>query len=174
MRLGGSAGGTWAIWVALDTNASGNSYPFWQSTDRVDCAVGLSGVYQFDDRTPVDYGNDIVPKFAASIENYTDTNIPSEQHGYSPVTLVTSSAKPVFLINSNHDFMPYPQIVDMICALETAGLSEANGDFKALTIPGNDHSFSIWFAWDGVVPVGSAPTLTAGAQAVSFLDAHLK
>jgi acetyl esterase/lipase len=172
--VGGSGGGSWAVWVALDTEPSGDVYPFWHSTDRVDCAVGISGAYQFDDRTSEDYGNDVVPKFAGNIENYTGTDIPSEQHSVSPVTLVASSARPVFLINSIHDFMPYHQIVDMICALEDAGLSEANGDFKALTIPGNGHSFDNWFHWDGIVPVGSDPTRTAGTDAIAFLDAHLK
>lgn len=171
--IGGSAGGTWAVWVALDTNASGNVYPFWHSTDRVDCAVGISGAYELDDRVPVTYGSDVLPKFAANIESYTNSADPVVQHSYSAVTLVTSSAKPVFLINSIHDFMPYHQIVDMICALESVGLSEANGDFQALTIPGNDHSFANWIDWDGVDrPVGH--TLTVRDDVIAFFDAHLK
>jgi len=174
--VGGSGGGAWATWVALDTNNSGNVYPFWHSSDRVDCAVSISGAYEFDDRTPEDYpsGTDPLPNFAANVENYTNSNNPVTQHGYSPVTLVTSSARPLFLINSLHDSMPYHQIVDMICALESVGLSEANGDFQSLTIQGNDHSFSIWFDWDGVTPVGDGPSKTVGTDAIEFLDAHLK
>lgn len=142
--------------------------------DRVDCAVGISGAYEFDDRTPENYGiynPDPVPSFAGLIENYTGTDVPSAQHAVSPVTLVTSSAKPVLLTNSIHDFMPYHQIVDMICALEEAGLSEANGDFGALTIPGNDHSFACWSDWDGN---NLGPTKLVKSHVIEFLDLHLK
>jgi acetyl esterase/lipase len=49
--VGGSAGGSHALFVALDTSTSST----WNSSLRPDCAVGLSGAYDFSDRTPEDY-----------------------------------------------------------------------------------------------------------------------
>ena len=80
--IGGSGGGSWAVWAALDTNSSGNQYPFWDASKRVDCAVSLSGAFEFDDRTQEDYpsGTDPLPNFAGSIENYTNSTDPATQH----------------------------------------------------------------------------------------------
>ena len=175
--IGGSGGGTWAVWAALDTNSSGNAYPFWNASKRADCAVGISGAYEFDDRTPEEYGSDILPTFIRKVENYTNTTDPVAQHGFSPVALVTTPSqqfpfKPLFLINSIHDFMPYHQIVDMICELEAHNVP--NSDYQVLTIPGNGHSFANWFNWDGFEPVGSSPSRNAGYNVILFLDAKLK
>jgi hypothetical protein len=163
------------VWVALDTNSSSN----WSQSDRVDCAVGISGAYQFNDRTPEDYpgDSDPLPNFVTSIENYTFTTEPQEQLDLSPVSLVTTPSeqnpfKPLFLANSIHDFMPYHQIVDMICALEDHTVPAS--DYQTLTISGHDHSFAIWFDWDEIPPGGSLPNKTVGGDIVEFLDANLK
>jgi acetyl esterase/lipase len=114
--VGGSAGGSWAVWTALDTHSSGNAYPFWNASKRADCAVSLSGAYEFDDRTPENYGSnnpDPLPTFIRSVENYTNTTDPDDQHGLPPVALVTTPTqqvpfKPIFLANSIHDFHALP------------------------------------------------------------------
>jgi hypothetical protein len=69
-------------------------------------------------------------------------------------------------------FMPYHQIVDMICELEAHSVSTS--DYQVLTVPGNDHSFAIWFDWDGVNPMGGAPGLTVEFHVIQFLNAKLK
>ncbi len=175
--VGGSAGGTWAVWTALDTNSSGNAYPFWNASKRADCAVGISGAYEFDDRTPTGYAPDPLPTFIRKVENYTNTTDPDDQHGFSPVALVTTPSeqfpfKPLFLINSIHDFMPYHQIVDMICELEEHNVPSS--DYQVLTISGNDHSFAIWFDWNGIEPVGDGPNHPVSYDVILFLDANLK
>jgi len=147
---------------------------------REQTAVGISGAYEFDDRTPEDYGAfnpDPLPTFIRNVENYTNTTNPATQHGFSPVSLVTVPTqqvpfKPLFLVNSIHDFMPYHQIVDMICELEAHNVPSA--DYQALTVPGNDHSFAIWFDWDGFNPIGGGPNLTVAYHAIQFLNTNLK
>ena len=68
--------------------------------------------------------------------------------------------------------MPYHQIVDMICALQSAGVSEDN--YETLTITVNDsseHAFQYWDSWDGL---DTEPTRTIAGDVIRFLDAHLK
>ena len=68
--------------------------------------------------------------------------------------------------------MPYHQIVDMICALQTAGVSE--DDYKTFTITNNnndEHAFQYWDTWDGV-PGG--PSHRIHDDVVNFLDTYLK
>jgi acetyl esterase/lipase len=175
--VGGSGGGSWAVWAALDTDGSGNAYPFWDASKRADCAVSISGAYEFDDRTPEDYGVETLPTFIRKVENYTNTTNPQAQHEFSPVALVTTPSeqfpfKPIFLINSIHDFMPYHQIVDMICELEAH--SVPTSDYQVLTIPGNSHSFAIWFDWDGIQSVGNEFNHNVGYHVIVFLEANLK
>jgi hypothetical protein len=91
----------------------------------------------------------------------------------SPVALTIDpdDFKPLLLINSQYDQMPYHQIVDMVCALESAGVSE--DDYQAITVPDtDDHSWATWDDWDHIEPLG--PELTIGSDVISFLDAHLK
>src|SRR5207247_7915498 len=58
--VGGSAGATHAVWVALDTNSNpGSAWPFWTvngtTDDRADVVCCLSGAYLFSDRTVENY-----------------------------------------------------------------------------------------------------------------------
>jgi acetyl esterase/lipase len=177
--LGGSAGATHAVWASLDTTVR-MTWPFWNwntytmrpEDDRPDAAVGLSGAYDFADRTPEDYtltrGVDPVTVFRNVIENYTNTLDPDQQHDLSPVALTELSTfeamnlKPLFLINSENDNMPFHQIIDMKCALESAGVNDSQ--FRVLTVRDSDfchaHAFELW----GDV----------SEEVISFFDSYLK
>ncbi len=173
--LGGSAGGTHAVWAAIDT-VSSSGWPNWTAADRADCAVSLSGAYDFSDRTAEHYPNifpDPLPSFTFDVENYTNTGNLSTQKADSPVARVTAydsdTFKPLYLINSRYDTMPYHQIVDMICALQTAGVPDTA--YQTLTIPSSvEHEFAYWDSWDGV----SDPPKNVSDDVIAFLDAHLK
>lgn len=179
--LGGSAGGSHAVFCAIDKTATANHWPHWcenGADDRPDCAVSLSGGYDFSDRTPESYDTDgsVLLAFINDVENYTHTGDLGIQRSYSPVglTILANDFKPLFLINSIHDTMPYHQIVDMICALEAAGLAEPD-DYQTLTITNDnssEHEFGYWDSWDGQPCIG--PCKSISADVIAFLDAHLK
>ena len=164
--------------MALDTTSS-SGWPNWTSASRVDCAVSLSGAYQYDDRTSENYGNDgdPLPQFIQDIENYTNSQNLKAQEDLSPVSLVTPPSeehpfKPLFLINTQHDPTPYHQIVDVICALKTAGVAES--DYKTMTLSrSNEHSFNYWESWDRQ-PCPGGGCKTVGEDVIAFLDTHLK
>ncbi len=144
VAIGGSAGGSHALWVALDKSVS-TVWPEWGADHRLQAAVGLSGPYDYSDRTPESYTD--LTSFRNNIENYTNTckredpNGPVDQKRFSPVTKVTSDAPPIYLINSDEDSQPFHQIVDMQCALENAGVT----NFEVHTlINSSQHSFAYW------------------------------
>lgn len=180
--VGGSSGGSYAFWVALNRSVD-TGWPYWNSTqdDRVDCAVSLSGAYQLDDRTPetayIDNGYpDPLPTFIKDNVNYAGTiDLPS-QRSVSVVSLVpsfdTAYAKPLFLISTQFDVMPHHQIDDMICALRS--ITYPASSYKVMNIPNSDeHSFQYWDSWDGI-PCSPQHCLKVSDDVVAFLDAHLK
>lgn len=171
--IGGSSGGTHALSVALDKTPSAG-WPNWGPGDRANAAVGLSGAYDFSDRDEPGY--EPLTQFIRSIENYTNTCVrvdpagPTDQKRFSPVSFVTSDAKPVYIVNTEEDSMPWHQIIDMQCALQTAGAI----NYKVWTIPGIDlHSFAYW-----TTPIcGTNPCNTSikvRDRVIDFLDDHLK
>ena len=167
--VGGSAGATLAINVALDTRPGG--WTNWTAVDRPVCAVGLSGVYDFSDRTPQCYAP--LDDFINAAENYTRTGNLELQKQYSSVSLVTTPTeqmpfRPLFLINSEFDHpTPYRQIVDMICALKAAQVPD--DAYQTLTIPNSTrHGFLLW------VKVDEVRDQTVAEEVIEFLDAHLK
>ncbi|MGH8091937.1 MAG: alpha/beta hydrolase family protein [Chthoniobacterales bacterium] len=170
--VGGSAGATHAAWVAIDQTES-LVWPVWNSTLRPDCVVCLSGAYDFGDET--DPGYETITGFEENIENYTDTCDPRIENLYAPVTLLAgqpTDIKPMLLVNSMEDLMPFSQIGDMVCALERRGVSSTL--YQTLSIPGSDHAFDFWYDWDGGIVVPPNPTLTVATHAVAFLDQNLK
>jgi acetyl esterase/lipase len=174
--LGGSGGGTHAVWPALDT-VSSTGWPNWTADDRADCAVSLSGAFDFSDRTVENYPNilpDPLPNFIRDIENYTNTGDLATQKSDSPVARVTAydsaTFRPLYLINSRYDTMPYHQILDMICALRSAGVPDTA--YQTLTIPSSaEHEFAYWDSWDGI---SSNPAKKVSDDVIAFFDAHLK
>jgi acetyl esterase/lipase len=174
--VGGSAGATHAVWVALDTTDSGvGVWPFWNADARPQCAVMLSASYDFSDLTPPP-GHTQFPEMALKYtQNYAQTADLATLKDLSPVSLVKTPEeapfRPLFMINSWLDNpTPYHQIVDMICALKAKGVPD--GAYQTLTIPdSHEHGFAYWDSPDGV-PIG--PTKLIKGDVISFLDARLK
>ncbi len=170
--VGGSAGGSHALFVALDTVTSSN----WSAVMRPDCVVGLSGAYDFSDRTPEDYDVhhvDPVSTFAYDVTNYTNSVDLAVQKSKSPVSLVTTPTlsipfKPAFVINSQYDPMPFHQIVDIQCAFQTHSVSSSL--YQVLTISDNSkQAFALWYEYDD-----SSPPQQVKTRVISFLDKYLK
>jgi hypothetical protein len=81
--------------------------------------------------------------------------------------------KPLFLINTQYDPMPYHQIIDMICALNTAGVP--GSDYQTMTLMGSgQHAFGYWNDWDEVPCSVESPCTDVSQDVIAFLDAHLK
>jgi hypothetical protein len=112
------------------------------------------------------------PHFVSDVENYTNSQDLAYQKAVSPVAfeIDADDFKPLLLINSEFDSMPYHQIVDMICALQNAGVSE--DQYQTITIPDSDgHEFEYWDDWDGI---SIGPSHLISGDVISFLDTHLK
>ena len=173
--VGGSSGGAHAVWVALDQTSS-TGWPNWTKGKRADAAVSLSGAYDFSDRTSENYTPNPLPGFIQTMENYTNSCDPTYQRGKSPVSLVTSATsdiKPIFVVNTDQDPMPFHQIIDVQCVLEDAGVNP--NLYQVLTVPNSTaHAFEYWHDWDGIPTVPPNPTRTVASHVVDFLDAHLK
>ena len=182
--VGGSAGATHAITVALDTNASGNNgndWPHWfqnEHDDRPDCAVMLSATYDFSDWTPRTGETQTDPDFVHSVHNYVQVPTPMEwatvnSLPLNPVNLVAGAIahgfKPLYMVNSYHDHpTAYHQLVTMVCLLLNSGLTRYT-DFDYLTIPGSAghvHAFQYWDSWDNIP---SPIQQTVGDHVISFL-----
>ncbi len=161
--VGGSAGGSHAVFAALDTAANG--VPNWSATKLADAAVCLSGAYNYALR---EGDPDAVIAFTEAVTNYTSTQDTEEgraiEYALSPVALVTSSnIKPLYLINAEFDTMPTPQQDNMKQALDDHGVT-----YQWLTIEGSDlHQFHYWHSADG--PMSN--TLVAD-DVINFLNAH--
>ncbi len=170
--LGGSSGATHAAWVAIDQTSS-NVWPVWNKNLRPDAVACLSGAYDFSDRSMPGFRQD---DFVQKIENYTDTCVRSEQRELSIVRKIETSPtdiKPIFAFNCDDEAMPVSQIGDLTCALQSKGVSSSL--YQTLIIPDNHHhAFQYWHDWDGVMPVGDAPTLTIASHVIDFFDTHLK
>ncbi len=165
--VGGSGGATHAIELALDKNPTPGDWVDWGPDDRAVCAVGLSGAYDFSDRA-----HEIDDITIQVIENYTNTCDLDEQKALSPVSLVTyADIHPIMIMNSLEDSMPYRQLLDMECALQTEGVDP--GLYSVVTIPGNQHAFNYWFDLDDSLCT-VLPCRTWGDHVIDFLDAHLK
>jgi acetyl esterase/lipase len=171
VAIGGSGGGSHAMWVALDKTVS-TVWPVWDQDHRLQAAVGLSGAYDYSDRTPECYED--IAHFRNDVENYTNTCLredptgPIDQKRFSPVAKVTSDAPPIYIINSEQDTQPWHQIVDMQCALQNAGLT----NFQVATIPNSSqHAFAYWRSLIcDTVPCGTA---TVADRVIAFLDSHV-
>ena len=134
--IGGSAGGTHALFAAVTGTAG---------VDKPDAVVALSGSYDGSDLRglPPPSPPNIRP-FVQDWEMYTDVGhspvvVPppppdlsdtptpiqlAAMHAASPVAqpIVAADVPPVLLICSKNDPMPPQQLVDMVSALETAGV----------------------------------------------------
>ncbi len=171
--VGGSAGASHAVFVVLDTTTSAN----WSPSLRPDCAVGLSGAYDFSDRTDENYPanvGDPLPAFVSNVTNYTNTTDLTIQKDLSPVSLVTTPTgqkpfKPIMILTSRYDPMPYHQIVDLQCAFQEKDIDPSLYQF--ITVPdASDHAFALWDNYDAGYPYAQL----IKSRVINFLDAHLK
>ena len=175
--VGGSAGATHAITVALDTNTTpGDVWPRWFQgghDDRPDCAVMLSAVYDFSDWTPSIGETRTDPDYVhRGMHNYAQTIDLTTLAGLAlnPVNLVPGAIargfKPIYMINSRYDNpSAYHQLVTMVCLLQNSGLTRGT-DYDYLTIPGDLHSFQYWDSWDHLP---GDPPHTVGDDVIAFL-----
>ena len=162
--IGGSAGGTHAAWLAVDHLAT--ETPPWSGEDRPDGAVCLSGPYNFTDYRP----NDNLDGFVSNVTSYCcvpDTTDPTVEDraildANSPVTRVDNMARPMLLVNSQHDFTPIEQQEDMLAALDAAFGNEPN--YEGITLSGNDHAWALW-------PVVISGTETVKDRSLAFFVA---
>ena len=172
--LGGSSGGSLAVFTALDkTPSPPSTYPHWCQDghdDRPLCAVGLSAGCDLSDRVPPGYEG--LESFIYTVQNYTNSCVLSEQKSVSPVAVLKSESeqtfKPLYLVNSEMDSMPWHQIEDMRCALVDKSINAAL--YTIRTIAGkSDHSFDLWL--DQV----NLPLRTkVRDEVLAFLEDHVK
>ncbi len=133
--LGGSAGASHAAYLALDVTNTGVLWPFWSFQARPKCVVGLSGQYDFSDRSA-----DVLaePNFIPNIENYTYTTVPLRQWQDSPIGLVGS------LASSGYGFIP------MYClrATDDPGSPKSNSDYFWYTMNGAGATSPTFLMWE--------------------------
>jgi acetyl esterase/lipase len=130
--IGGSAGATHAA-MLCDS---------WNTSNKPLAAVLLSPATKFDDRTEVGYES--LSEFISAIQIYTNTNDSSgglsTQLADSPVSFVTSASKPMFIVFSINDEMPYTQLGDFTSALNSAGVT----NYEQTTLGGSGHAWDNW------------------------------
>lgn len=170
--LGGSSGATHAAWAAIDRTTSTN-WPVWKDTLWPDAVACLSGAYDFSDRSMPGVTQDA---FVEKVQNYTNKCQLSDLRELSVIRLIEQSAtpnvKPIFAVNADNEQMPLPQLFDLRCALENKGVLSSL--YQTLVVPNNsNHAFGYWYDWDGVNPVGNAPTLTVGSHVIAFFNQYL-
>lgn len=125
--LGGSAGGSHGAFVSL-TGTPG--------VDRADIGVLLSGAYRFDDVASWNENK----QFKSDVQNYVHTADLGLLYAASPASKVTSSAPPLYLIQSETEAMPSQQLPDLAAALDLAGVT----NYQTLTLAGTRHSFDYY------------------------------
>jgi len=157
--VGGSAGGYETAFVA-GTGTIGQ--------DRIDVGVSLSGAYDLSDFSP----DPDIQVFADDVTNYVgcttlDTGL---LRAASPAYLADSNTAPLFIVHTEQDPMPFSQVADMTTQLDALGVT----NYQALTLAGNQHSFSYWptvkdqaigflGSWFAGVPPPPLPTPTPTA-----------
>lgn len=160
--VGGSAGGTHGVWAALDP---ASTVPGWSAATLPKAVASLSGAYNLSLRLGRPYA---LQNFINLVTNYTATEEPdyADQYAVSPAVLVTSSTiKPLYLINTDNDSMPPPQLDNMVATLQAHGVPTTA--YQTLTIPNSNlHSFYYWRSADGY---GSF----INQDVINFLNAHV-
>ena len=126
--VGGSAGGYHVAWAAL-TGKPGD--------DQLDVGVCLSGAYALADAESHRQN----PNFKAKVLNYAGPNSPEKLRAASPVEHVTAAAPPLFLIQSQRESMPFPQMPALTAKLQSLPVATVQ---QQLLLPGGRHSWSYW------------------------------
>ena len=162
--VGGSAGGTHALWAALDPNAT---VPGWDSSKMPKAVVGLSGVYDLPLRNPTP-----PPAFIGDVNNYTNTMDPlnfvqqEAEYSASPISYVymaTNQTAPVRLYATSDDPVPYQQAGEMWSALFAKGV-----DVIEYTMVDSSrlHAFHYWHT------TNPQTGICVSTEVIAFLNAH--
>ncbi len=148
--VGGSGGGTLALWCALDS-ATG-AVPGWNNTARqkIKGVVSMSGVADLNNWDHPGIPNADYESFEKAVDNYVGLIWPDHTPGpllaASPVNLITNgatSSPPVRLYASTLDSVSYVQANEMETALAGIGVTAAKTIF-----PGSDHAYKNWHKID--------------------------
>ncbi len=131
--VGGSSGGTLALWCALDPAAGAVSGWGEPARSHIKAAVSLSGPSQLCDWTPGNIPQGALTSFENDVDNYVglssqincDPNcgfsVTCALDQASPAWLVThgatSNPPPIMLYSTTGDPVPYEQSADMLTAL---------------------------------------------------------
>lgn len=122
--IGGSAGASHAVYLAA-TGKKGD--------DRLDAAVGLSGVY---DLTLLPGRHQL-----RLVENYTGSGSVEAARKASPITYVDASIAPIYVIASDNESMPPDQLPALVRKLKEVGAT----NFKELMRTNSQrHAFANW------------------------------
>jgi acetyl esterase/lipase len=178
--LGGSAGGTHALFAAVTGTAG---------IDKPDAVVGLSGPYKGSDLhgLPSPSPSPTIRPFVSDWETYVGYgnaaagqqplhDPPSQgqltsMYNASPVSqfIVAADVPPILLVNAQTEAMPVQQVAAMAAALKRVHIVFTDypdlSDHQRNINPGSDHAFK---NWDN--PVGPPPiTYTVREEVIAFL-----
>src|SRR5206468_3445499 len=100
--------------------------------DQLDIGVCLSGAYDLSDTA----SQALSQGFKTKVTNYANSTEVGKLLEASPVSYVTKSAPPLFLIHSQHEAMPFQQLPDLAAKLLVADVETLQ---LQLTLPGRRH-----------------------------------
>ncbi|MEO7167919.1 MAG: hypothetical protein ABI016_12915 [Chthoniobacterales bacterium] len=182
--VGGSAGGTLALWVALDSAAG--AVTGWNESVRahIKAVVSLSGPTNFCNlMNPGNIPPNAITRFQNTLDNYVDlpdgtgcdADPQQKLNHASPYWLVTngatSSPPPIRLYTTDGDTVPYAQEDDMYIALHTRfpalDLVKYRMSYK-YTDP-NHHAYTYWHSVNDDLNGGNE---CVSQQVINFLQAH--
>ncbi|MEP6975845.1 MAG: alpha/beta hydrolase fold domain-containing protein [Spartobacteria bacterium] len=174
--IGGSAGGTLALWCALDS-ATG-AVPGWNDTVRqkIKAVVSLSGITNLDNwDNPGGLSNQDIMRFENNLDNYV--GLPDQDHTHStllaasPYNLVhtgaATSSPPVMLFATIKDTVPYSQAEEMATELRLHFPSVTITEYT-LTDTTGLHAFNYWHTQNTKV----TPSDCVSHQVITFLQAN--
>ncbi len=149
--VGGSAGGTLALWCALDATSSVTG---WDNNARlhIKAVVSLSGPTNLDDWSHPDLSDDDYVQFETRVDKYVGLVYPDHTHGpllaASPWNLIetglATSSPPVRLYGSQYDTVSHTQQDDMKSALLSIGATVTYTYFEG----SDNHAYDNWHVID--------------------------
>lgn len=128
-------------WVGAVGGSSGASHAAYQAftgtpgADQPDAVVCLSGDFDFTNDS-----GDTTGRIEKAVTNYVGTTDMGELLQASPINYVMKTIPPMFLFNSTKEFMPLPQLQEMVDRLTTLGVK----NFQSQILKGNLHAFDYW------------------------------
>ncbi len=184
--VGGSAGGTLALWCALDP-ATG-SVTGWSENKRshIKAVVSLSGPADFCDldSNPGDIPSTALAKFKNVIDNYVrlpdGTDCSGDPNGNlmhaSPKWLVTngatSSPPPIRLYSTQGDTVPFSQGQNMRDALKTKFGFSFDVTWYVMTYQYSDPNHHAYTYWHSTNDADNSDGRCVSQQVIDFLKAN--